>query len=93
MVTACSDEIQVDETRDPGVRQEIQRSTESLYWVHLRLDTARSALQEADLALSSGQNSAAAYHLAEAIRVIEQADDRVLEMGTQMQQAFGLDRD
>lgn len=91
-LTACSDDSPESPARDQALRSEIQRTTETLYWIHLRLDTARSALQEADAALVIGETSAAGYHLAEALRALEQADDRVLELGQEVQQAFDLDR-
>ncbi len=71
----------------------MQQVTEDLYWIHLRLDTARSALDEADLALSGGDEATASYHVAEAQRALQRADDKVLQRGLDVQTPFDLARD
>jgi hypothetical protein len=89
----CADSASTSGTSSAASRAEIQEVTEDLYWIHLRLDTARSALDEADLALSGGDEATASFHVAEAQRALQRADDKVLELGQEVQKAFDLDRD
>ena len=82
---------------EPGIdtaalQREIQQKTERMYWIHLRLDTASTEIANAEAAAREGNLSAAEFHAAEAYRSIEQADEALLELGTQMQEMAGLDR-
>ena len=75
-----------------ALRADIQKKTERMYWIHLRLDTAATEISNAEQAARDGNASAAEFHAAEAYRSIEQADEALLELGTQMQEMAGLDR-
>ena len=90
--TGCTEQPAPSQVDQQALRDNVQQLTEDLYWSHLRLDTARAALEEADAALAGQEGSAAAYHVAEAYRVIEMADEKLLDLGQQTQQAFDLDR-
>ena len=81
----------------PGVdlaalRQDIQKKTERMYWIHLRLDTAATEISNAEIAAREGNNSAAEFHATEAYRSIEQADEALLELGQKMQEMVNLDQ-
>ena len=73
-------------------RAEVQKQTERMYWIHLRLDTASEEISKAEIAASEGNASAAQFHAAEAYRSLEQADQALLELGSTMQQRAGLDQ-
>ncbi len=75
-----------------ALKSDIQKKTERMYWIHLRLDTASTEIANAEAAAQNGNLSAAQFHAAEAYRSIEQADQALLELGTQMQEMAGLDR-
>ena len=92
LTTGCQETPSAASNDTAELRAQIQELTEDLYWIHLRLDTARSSLEEADTALDSGNASAAAYQISEAHRVVKMADDKVLDMGQQLQTSFGLDK-
>jgi hypothetical protein len=91
LLTACSKpaEPEIDMV---ALRADIQEKTERMYWIHLRLDTASTEISNAEQAARDGNASAAEFHAAEAYRSIEQADQALLELGTQMQEMAGLDR-
>jgi len=81
----------------PGVnmaelRQEIQQTTERMYWIHLRLDTASTEISSAETAAGEGNASAAEFHASEAYRSLQQADEALLELGQQMQEMVNLDQ-
>ena len=91
-LTACS-----PEPAGPGVdldalRQDIQKKTERMYWIHLRLDTAATEISSAEQAAREGNSSAAEFHAAVAYRSLEQADEALLELGQKMQEMFNLDQ-
>jgi hypothetical protein len=75
-----------------ALRQDIQKKTERMYWIHLRLDTAATEISNAEVAAQEGNVSAAEFHAAEAYRSIGQANQALLELGQQMQEMAGLDR-
>lgn len=91
-LSACQQQSTAPALDEAAVRQDIQKLTEDLYWIHLRLDTAQSALDQAELSMEGGELSAVAFQLDEARRAMQKADDRVLEIGQDLQQTFGLDR-
>lgn len=75
-----------------ALRQDIQKKTERMYWIHLRLDTASSEISNAETAAREGNASAAEFHASEAYRSLEQADEALLELGQQMQEMVNLDQ-
>lgn len=75
-----------------ALRQDIQKKTERMYWIHLRLDTAATEISNAEIAAREGNSSAAEFHAAEAYRSIEQADEALLELGQKMQEMVNLDQ-
>lgn len=91
LLAACSPppEPRVDTA---ALQRDIQQKTERMYWIHLRLDTASTEIANAEAAAREGNLSAAEFHAAEAYRSIEQADEALLELGTQMQEMAGLDQ-
>jgi hypothetical protein len=85
-----------DKTPQPGVdmnalRLAVQKKTEQLYLIHLKLDTAAADITKAELKAQSGDCSDAEYLAAEAYRNIEKADQSVLELGRELQELFNLD--
>lgn len=77
---------------DPAtVRAALQEHTERLLWIHYRLDSAMTEIQQAEAKTREGNTSAAAYHAAEAFRYIQAADEAVLEQGLDLQRRFNLD--
>ena len=91
-LAACAPPAEESGTSAEVLRADIQKKTERMYWIHLRLDTAAEEISKAELAASEGNDSAAQFHAAEAYRSIEQADEALLELGTQMQEMAGLDQ-
>jgi len=75
-----------------ALRQDIQKKTERMYWIHLRLDTASTEISNAELAAREGNTSAAEFHAAEAYRSLGQADEALLELGQAMQEMVNLDQ-
>jgi hypothetical protein len=77
---------------DPAtVRANLQEHTERLLWIHYRLDSALTEIRQAEAKAREGNTSAAAYHAAEAYRLVAAADDILLEQGQGLQQKFNLD--
>jgi len=73
-------------------RADVQRQTERMYWIHLRLDTASEEISKAEFAAEEGNTSAAAFHAAEAYRAVQRADEALLELGEQLQKKANLDQ-
>ena len=92
LLTACGPAPSAPGEDAVKIRQDIQKKTERLYWIHLRLDTASTEIAKAEDAARAGNTSAAEFHAAEAYRSIGQANEAVLELGTQLQEIAGLDR-
>lgn len=77
---------------DPAaVRAALQAHTERLLWIHYRLDSALSEIEQAETKAREGNTSAAAYHAAQAFRYVQAADEAVLEQGLELQRRFNLD--
>lgn len=77
---------------DPAtVRAALQEHTERLLWIHYRLDSALTEIQQAEAKAREGNTSAAAYHAAEAFRYVQAADEALLEQGLELQRRFNLD--
>ena len=92
LVSACGPAPSAPGEDMAKLRQDMQKKTERLYWIHLRLDTASTEIAKAEEAARAGNTSAAEFHAAEAYRSIGQANEAVLELGTQLQEIAGLDR-
>jgi hypothetical protein len=91
MLTACGQQTS-DSGPDPAsLKRQVQEMTETLYWVHLRLDTVMEELEQAEASLDAGDPATAGYHVAEANRAVLKADEKVLELGGELQQMAGLD--
>ena len=88
---ACSQPAE-PEVDTAALRADIQKKTERMYWIHLRLDTAATEISNAEQAARDGNTSAAEFHATEAYRSVAQANEALLELGTQMQEMAGLDR-
>ena len=91
-LAACQPKPSASEAELAKLRQDLQKKTERIYWIHLRLDTAATEITDAEIAAREGNTSAAGFHAAEAYRSIEQADQALLELGTQVQEIAGLDQ-
>jgi hypothetical protein len=77
---------------DPAIAQAaLQAHTERLLWIHYRLDSALTEIEQAETKAREGNTSAAAYHAAEAFRYVQAADEAVLEQGLDLQRRFNLD--
>lgn len=73
------------------LRRAMQANTETLLLIHYRLDSAATELADAETQSEAGNYSAADYHVSEARRHLDAADDAVLELGQKLQQQFHLD--
>jgi len=91
-LSACQQEAAGPDIDMAALRQDVQKKTERMYWIHLRLDTASTEISNAEAAAREGNTSAAEFHAAEAYRSIEQADQALLELGQQMQEMVNLDQ-
>lgn len=77
---------------DPAIVQAaLQAHTERLLWIHYRLDSALSEIEQAETKAREGNTSAAAYHASQAFRYVQAADEAVLEQGLNLQRRFNLD--
>jgi hypothetical protein len=77
---------------DPAiVRAALQEHTERLLWIHYRLDSALTEIEQAETKAREGNTSAAAYHASQAFRYVQAADEAVLEQGLELQRRFNLD--
>lgn len=92
LLTACKPTPAEPEFDMNALRQDIQKKTERMYWIHLRLDTASTEILNAEKAAGEGNASAAQFHAAEAYRSLEQADEALLELGQKLQEMAGLDQ-
>ena len=91
-LVACKPAPEEPETDMTALRQDIQKTTERMYWIHLRLDTAATEISNAEAAAREGNTSAAEFHASEAYRSITQADEALLELGQDMQEMVNLDQ-
>lgn len=77
---------------DPAaVQAALQAHTERLLWIHYRLDSALTEIEQAEAKAREGNASAAAYHATEAFRLVQAADEAVLDQGLELQRQFNLD--
>lgn len=81
-----------DPARDLAlVQREIIQKQELLLKIHLDLDTAATEILNAQQTAQAGNCSTAEYHAAEAYRMLERADEAILDMGRDLQVLFNLD--
>jgi hypothetical protein len=73
------------------LRAAMNRKTEQLLNIHLRLDTALSNLVEAESLARSGDCADVQYRVADAYNELRQADSAVLDLGIELQALFNLD--
>lgn len=74
-----------------AVRRAMQEHSEALLLIHLRLDSAATELSRAEDQAQNGNYSAVDYHMADARRHLDAADDAVLQLGQDLQKLFNLD--
>ena len=91
IVSACQ-----GKTPEPGVdmnalRQAVQKKTEQIYLIHLKLDSASSDITAAEEKARNAECSDAEYLAAEAYRNLEKADQDLLQLGRELQELFNLD--
>lgn len=91
VVSACQPKASQPEVDMQVLRQAIMKKTEQIYWIHLKLDSASTAVSEAELKARNDDCSDAEYMAAEAYRNLEQADQALLELGRDLQELFNLD--
>ena len=73
------------------LRQAVLKTTQDLYLIHLKLDTAAADITAAELKAASADCSDAEYLAADAYRTLEKADQDLLQLGTDLQELFNLD--
>lgn len=88
---ACTQEATGTAADRTALQNEIQKLTQDLYRIHLKLDTAAGELSKAEAALADNNTSAADFHTSEAYREVRNADDALLDLGRNLQQAVNLD--
>jgi hypothetical protein len=85
-----------EQAPEPGVditalRQAVLKKTEELYQIHLKLDTAAANITAAEVKARGADCSDAEYLAADAYRILEQADQDLLQLGRDLQVLFNLD--
>jgi hypothetical protein len=85
-----------EQAPEPGVdmtalRQAVLKKTEELYLIHLKLDSAAADITAAEVKARNADCSDAEYLAADAYRVLEQADQDLLQLGGDLQVLFNLD--
>jgi hypothetical protein len=93
LVSACGEQSAPapDQQLSSELRQAMQKHTETLLLIHYRLDSAATELADAEALSEAGNHSGADFHVSEARRHLDAADDAVLELGQKLQQQFNLD--
>jgi len=85
-----------EQAPEPGVdmtalRQAVLKKTEEIYQIHLKLDTAAADITAAEVKARNADCSDAEYLAADAYRILEQADQDLLQLGHDLQVLFDLD--
>lgn len=85
-----------EKTPEPGVdmtalRQAVQKKTEQIYLIHLKLDSASADITAAEQRARNSECSDAEYLAADAYRNLEKADQDLLQLGRELQELFDLD--
>lgn len=91
VLSACQGKAPEPRVDMAKLRQAVQKKTEELYLIHLKLDSAASDITEAELKARGDQCSDAGYLAAEAYRNLEKADQDLLQLGQELQELFNLD--
>ena len=91
LVTACGQQTDGGGPDVARMQYAVQERTRDLYRIHLKLDTAATEIEKSEAAIEAGNASAATFHATEALRAIRDADDAVLDLGRDLQQAVNLD--
>ena len=73
------------------LRQAVLQKTEELYQIHLKLDSAAADITAAEVKARNSDCSDAEYLAADAYRILEQADQDLLQFGHDLQVLFDLD--
>ena len=73
------------------LRQAVLQKTEELYQIHLKLDSAAADITAAEVKARNSDCSDAEYLAADAYRIVEQADQDLLQFGHELQVLFDLD--
>jgi hypothetical protein len=73
------------------LRAEMQEHTETLLLIHFKLDNALKELAAAEASASEGGCDSASYHVADAHRELQLADDQLLDLGRDLQELLNLD--
>ena len=73
------------------LRAEMQEHTETLLLIHFKLDNALKELSSAETRAEEGGCASAAYHVADAHRELQLADDQLLDLGRDLQELLNLD--
>ena len=74
-----------------ALRQAVLQKTEELYQIHLKLDSAAADITAAEVKARNSDCSDAEYLAADAYRIVEQADQDLLQFGHELQVLFDLD--
>jgi hypothetical protein len=90
-ISACQQKAPQPAVDMQALRLAVSKQTEQIYWIHLKLDSASTAITEAELKARNDDCRDAEYIAAEAYRNLEQADEALLELGRDLQELFNLD--
>jgi phage shock protein A len=90
-LAACQPQAPDPQVDMAKLRQAVQKKTEQLYLIHLKLDSAASEITSAELKARNADCSDAEYFAAEAYRNLERADQDLLQIGKELQELFNLD--
>jgi hypothetical protein len=74
-----------------ALRAAMQEHTETLLLIHFQLDNALKELAAAETQAEQGGCDTAGYHAADAYRELQAADDRLLDLGRDLQELVNLD--
>jgi hypothetical protein len=91
ILSACTERTTQPEVDMQALRQAVLKKTEQIYLIHLKLDSASTAVTEAELKARNADCPDAEYLAADAYRNLEQADEALLELGRDLQELFDLD--
>jgi len=91
VLCSCQQQAPEPEINVAELRRDMQKKTEELFRIHLKLDTAINEISEAETAARDQNHSAAEFDAAEAYRSLVQADEALLDLGRNLQASVGLD--
>jgi len=87
----CQKQASEPEVDMAALRQALLKKTEELYQIHLKLDSAAADITAAEVKARNADCSDAEYLAADAYRILEQADQDLLQLGRDLQVLFNLD--